>query len=301
MTAPLFGATALRARVGVRGRPVPFAVATGAGVLAAFAVVAAFGTEFAPYRVTELSGSSLEPPGAAHLLGTNLLGQDVFSQLLVGARASLVVALVAGIGTVLVGGFVGVVAGWFRGPLDAILMRITDVILVLPKLPLLLLVGALTGGGDLTLGLLIAATFWPPTARILRAQVLTLRSRTHLLAATGFGAGTWHQLHRHVLPDLALLAVAELIPAASRAVALQAGLAFLGVGDPSRPSWGGMMRDAIAYRGLFISEAWAWWLVPPITAVVALVVSITLIGTSAERRLNPRLAGHPASVRQRAN
>lgn len=291
MTSPA-GSVPIAGRHVRRLQRASIAAVSGAVVVVIFAVLAAFGAHLAPYRATELSGASLEPPGPAHLLGTNLLGQDVASQLLVGTQASFVVALVAGIGTVLVGGLVGVVAGWFRGATDAVLMRFTDVILVLPKLPLLLLVGALTGGADLTLAILIAATFWPPTARILRAQVLTLRSRTHLLAATGFGAGTRHQLRRHILPDLALLFVAEFIPAASRAVALQAGLAFLGVGDPTRPSWGGMMRDAVAYRGLFVTEAWSWWLLPPIGAVVALVVGITLIGTSTERRLNPRLGRH---------
>ena len=268
------------------------AAITGGLVVGAFVLLAAFGGELAPYRATALSGDSLQPPGSGHLLGTNLLGQDVASQLILGARASLLVALVAGLGTVLIGGLVGVTSGWFRGWTDAVLMRITDVVLVLPKLPLLLLVGALAGGSDITLAILIAATFWPSTARILRAQVLTLRTRTHVRAATGFGAGPWHQLRRHILPELALLSVAEFIPAAGRAVALQAGLAFLGVGDPTQPSWGAMMRDAVAYRGLFVTAAWSWWLLPPIVAVVTLVVGVTLTGTVAERRLNPRLSRH---------
>lgn len=261
-------------------------------LVAAFVLLVAFGDQLAPYRATALSGDSLQPPGSGHLLGTNLLGQDVASQLILGARAAVLVALVAGFGTVLIGGLVGVTSGWFRGWIDAVLMRFTDVVLVLPKLPLLLLVGALTGGSDITLAILIAATFWPVTARVLRAQVLTLRTRAHVRAATGFGAGPWHQLRRHVLPELALLSVAEFIPAAGRAVAMQAGLAFLGVGDPSQPSWGAMMRDAVAYRGLFVTPTWSWWLLPPILAVVILVVGITLIGTAAERRLNPRISRH---------
>lgn len=108
----------------------------------------------------------------------------------------------------------------------------------------------------------------------------------------GFGAGSWHQLRRHILPDLALLSVAEFIPAAGRAVGLQAGLAFLGVGDPTEPSWGAMIRDAVNFRALFITSAWKWWLVPPVLALVALIVAITLVGTAAERRLSPRLARH---------
>ena len=280
-----------------RTSPLPLTRVRLAGVAGAlfvglFTVLAVLGEQLAPYRATALSGQSLEAPSDAHLLGTNLLGQDVASQLIVGARASLVIALLAGVGTVLLGGIVGVTAGWFRGWTDAVIMRVTDVALIVPKLPLLLLVGALTGGRVLVLSLLIAATFWPVTARILRSQVLSLRTRTHVRAATGFGAGTWHQLRHHIVPDLALLSIAELIPAASRAVALQAGLAFLGVGDPTEPSWGAMIRDAVAYRSIFLIDAWQWWLLPPILAIVALVTGISLLGTAAERRLSPRLSRH---------
>lgn len=274
-----------------RGRP-HVGGAIGLGLLAIFTVVAVIGGLLAPYRATALSGAALQAPGAGHLLGTNGLGQDVASQLILGTRASLTVAVLAGVGTVLLGGIVGVAAGWSRGWVSAVLMRVTDLVLVLPKLPLLLLVGALTGGSAITLSVLIAATFWPMTARVLRAQVLTLRSRTHIRAAGGFGAGSWHQLRHHILPDLGLLVVAELIPSAGRAIALQAGLAFLGVGSATEPSWGGMMRDALNYPYLFQTSAWTWWLIPPIAAIVVLVIAITLIGTAAETRLMPRLARH---------
>lgn len=264
----------------------------GAAIVAAFVVIAGAGGAVVRYRATALSGPALHAPSAAHLLGTNGLGQDVASQLILGTRISLMVALLAGVGTVLLGGLVGVAAGWSRGWAGAVLMRFTDLVMVLPKLPLLLLVGALTGGSAVTLSLLIAVTFWPMTARILRSQVLVLRSRTHIRAAAGFGAGTFHQLRLHVLPDLGLILVAELIPAAGRAIALQAGLAFLGVGSVTQPSWGAMMRDALNYQYLFETSAWTWWLVPPVAAIVALVVGITLLGTAAEGRLIPRLTRH---------
>jgi peptide/nickel transport system permease protein len=266
--------------------------AVGSAILAVYVFLLLFGARLAPFRPTELAGRSLESPGGDHLLGTNVLGQDIASQLILGARASLTVALLAGVGTVLLGGVVGILAGWFPGWLDAVLMRVTDLVLVVPKLPLLLLLGALTGGSVVTLSIVISLLFWPTAARILRSQVLSLRTRTHVRAATGFGAGTWHQLRRHVLPDLGLLFVAEFIPAAGRAVGLQAGLAFLGVGDPTLPSWGAMIRDAVAFRGVFITEAWKWWLAPPVIALVLLIVAITLLGSAAERRLSPRLARH---------
>ncbi|MDQ3981024.1 MAG: ABC transporter permease [Actinomycetota bacterium] len=264
----------------------------GASIIVGYIVLFFFGSSLAPYRATELAGPSLVPPGGDFRLGTNLLGQDLYSQLVLGARASLLVALLGGVGTVLLGGIVGVTAGWFPGWPSAVLMRVTDLILVLPKLPLLLLVGALIGGSVLGLAVVISALFWPTTARILRSQVLSLRTRAHVRAATGFGAGTWHQLRHHVLPDLALLSIAELIPSAGRAIALQAALAFLGVGDPTEPSWGGMIRDAINFRSLFITPAWKWWLVPPVIALVALIAAITFLGTAAERKLSPRVARH---------
>ena len=276
----------------VSGRRTRIAGVVGGLLLAIYVTLVLFGSQLAPFRATELSGGSLEPPGGDHLLGTNILGQDLASQLILGARASLLVALLAGAGTVLLGGIIGVLAGWFPGWFDSVLMRVTDLVLILPKLPLLLLIGALTGGSVVGLSLVISLLFWPTAARILRSQVLTLRSRTHVRAATGFGAGTWHQLRRHILPDLALLSVAEFIPAAGRGVGLQAGLAFLGVGDPTLPSWGGMIRDAVAFPALFITPAWKWWLVPPVVALVLLIVGITLLGAAAERRFSPRLARH---------
>jgi len=266
--------------------------AVGGVILSVYVLLFLFGRRIAPFRPTELAGRSLESPGGDHLLGTNILGQDIASQLILGARASLTVALLAGLGTVAVGGVVGILAGWFGGWGDAVLMRLTDLVLIVPKLPLLLLLGALTGGSVVVLSVVIALLFWPTAARILRSQVLSLRSRTHVRAAKGFGAGTWHQLRRHVLPDLSLLFVAEFIPAAGRGVGLQAGLAFLGVGDPTLPSWGSMIRDAVAFRGVFITEAWKWWLAPPITALVLLIIAITLVGGAAEQRLSPRLARH---------
>jgi ABC-type dipeptide/oligopeptide/nickel transport system permease subunit len=264
----------------------------GGVVVGAFAVLAALGGTLAPYRPSAITGATLQAPGTGHLLGTNGIGQDVATQLILGTRVSLVVAVLAGVGTVALGGIVGIGAGWSRGWVDAVLMRFTDVVLVLPKLPLLLLVGALTGGSVVALAGLIAATFWPMTARILRSQVLTLRSRTHIRAATGFGAGSWYQLRHHILPDLGLLLIADLIPAAGRAVALQAGLAFLGVGNPAQPSWGAMMRDALNYPYLFETSAWLWWLVPPVLCIMALVIGVTLLGTAAETRVSPRLARH---------
>jgi ABC-type dipeptide/oligopeptide/nickel transport system permease subunit len=265
----------------------------------AVAAVAVTGPLLSPYRVTELAGDPLEAPSVGHLLGTNSVGQDLVSQLVAGARVSLFVALVAGGGTLLFGAVVGIVAGWSGGRIDAVLMRLVDVVLVIPKLPLLIVAGAYVGPSLGGIAAIIALTSWPPSARVLRAQVLSLRRRAHLRAALGFGAGTLRVLRRHVVPELGLILASGLVAASGRAVALEAGLAFLGLGDPTRASWGSIMRDALDFSGLFYTRAWAWWLVPPVVAVGLLLVGMTFLGIAVEQRVNPRLARHATAGSRR--
>lgn len=264
----------------------------GGLLVGAVAVIAVAGSSFAPYRVTELAGRPLEGPSLTHLLGTNSVGQDLASQLVAGARVSLFVALVAGGGTLLLGAAIGTVAGWLGGRVDAVLMRLVDVVLVIPKLPLLIVAGAYVGPSLSGIAVIIALTSWPPSARVLRSQVLSLRRRAHLRAALGFGAGTLRMLRYHVLPELGLILVAGLVAAAGRAVSLEAGLAFLGLGDPTRASWGSIMRDALDFSGLFYTRGWTWWMVPPVVAIGVLLIGVTFLGIAVEQRVNPRLARH---------
>jgi ABC-type dipeptide/oligopeptide/nickel transport system permease subunit len=264
----------------------------GLTVVAAFVGLALAAPWLADYRTTELAGSPLEAPSAAHLLGTNGVGQDLASQLLNGARVSLFVAALAGGGTLLIGALVGMVAGWAGGVVDALLMRVVDLVLVVPKVPLLIVIGTYAGPSLTVISLIIALTGWPPTARIVRSQVLSLRRRAHIKAAIGFGGTTGQILRRHILPEVGLILTAGLVGAAGRAIAFEAGLAFLGLGDPTRASWGAILRDALDFGGLFFTDAWKWWLVPPIAAVSLLLLGVTFVGVGLEQRINPRLTRH---------
>lgn len=270
----------------------------GAAVVAVFALAAAGGSTLSAYRPTELAGDPLHAPGAAHLLGTNAVGQDLASQLVSGAQVSLTVALLAGGGTIVLGGLVGILAGWLGGTPDAVIMRVVDFVLITPRLPLLIVVGAYVGPSLPVIALIIALTFWPGPARVVRSQVLTLRRRAHVRAALGFGAGTTHVLTRHLVPEVGLILVAGLVSAGGRAVMIEAGLAFLGLGDPARASWGKMMRDAIDFSGLFYTDAWLWWLGPPVLAVTLLLLGFTFLGVGIEQRINPRLARHTSRGRR---
>ena len=266
----------------------------GVVIVALFVALALAAPWLTDYRTTELAGDPLQPPSGAHLLGTNGVGQDLASQLLNGARVSLFVAVVAGGGTLLIGAVVGMVAGWAGGLVDALLMRFVDLVLVVPRVPLLIVIGTYAGPGLTVISLIIALTGWPPTARVVRSQVLSLRRRAHIKAAVGFGGTSAQILRRHILPEVGLILAAGLVGAAGRAITFEAGLAFLGLGDPTRASWGAILRDALDFGGLFFTDAWKWWLVPPIAAVSVLLLGVTFLGVALEQRINPRLTRQSA-------
>ncbi len=298
VAAPLPAPEAARkGRVGDRRPPFPAIGWVGLGIVGAFAALALAAPYIAPYRVLELAGQPLEPPNTRHLLGTNGVGQDLATQLLSGARVSLFVALVAGGGTLLIGALLGMIAGWAGGTTDALLMRLVDLVLVIPKVPLLIVIGTYAGPSLSMLSVIIALTSWPPTSRVVRSQVLSLRRRAHVKAAIGFGASSGQVLRRHVFPEVGLILVAGLVGAAGRAITFEAGLAFLGLGDPTRASWGAILRDALDFGGLFFTDAWKWWLVPPVVSVSVLLLGVTFLGVGLEQRINPRLTRHTTGAR----
>jgi ABC-type dipeptide/oligopeptide/nickel transport system permease subunit len=282
-----------------RRRPFPAIGWVGVTLVGGFLSMALEAPRLAGYRVTQLAGEPLSPPSWSHLLGTNSVGQDVASQIVFGARTSLFMAVVAGGGTVLLGALVGMVAGWRGGWTDAVLMRVVDLFLVIPSLPLLIVLGAYAGPSMTAIALIVAATAWPPSARIIRAQVLSLRRRAHLQASVGFGARSVHVLRQHVVPEVGLITAAAFVGAAGRAVMTEAGLAFLGLGDPTRASWGKLMRDALNFSALFNTRAWSWWLVPPATCIALFLLALTFVGIGLEQWINPRLARHAGGRRSR--
>lgn len=261
----------------------------GAGIVVVVTLMAVLGPWWAPHRPEALAGAPLQAPSREFLLGTNRAGNDLWSHLLVGARASLGVALAVAAAATIMAVLVGVTAGWQGGTVDSVLRRLIDVVLVTPRLPLLIVLGAYAGRSATAVIVVIAAVSWPGPARTLRMRCLGLRQRGDLRAARGFGAGPLHLVRCHLIPELGPLLVAAFVGIAARAVVLEAGLAFLGIGDPTRISWGATMRDAVEFRSLFRTDAWRWWLLPPIVAVSSLMIGLALVGTALDARANPRL------------
>ncbi|MDP9020347.1 MAG: ABC transporter permease, partial [Actinomycetota bacterium] len=253
----------------------------GAGLLLVLVAVAAAAPLLAPYDPTARAGPPFASPSADHLLGTNDVGQDLLSELLFGARVSLAVGIAAAVAATAVGTVVGLVAGYARGWVDAVLMRVVDVVLSLPFLPLMLVVGVFVGPGLATQILVIGGVMWAGAARELRSQVLSARELDHVLAARSMGARSGHVAVRHLLPAVTPLVVPQLVLATKTAVLLEASLSFLGLGDPTAKSWGTTLFYANA-RSAFLTDAWLWWVVPPGLGIVAAVLAFALMGYALE-------------------
>jgi peptide/nickel transport system permease protein len=261
---------------------------SGAILLAVFGAVAVAAPVLAPYDPTARVGQPFAPPSAAHWLGTNDIGQDILSELLVGARISMGVAVLVATLATLVAVVVGMLAGWFSGRVAGALMRFVDVVMVLPFLPLMLLVAATFGGGIGIQVLVIGLLLWARPARVLRAATLAVGSAGHIEAAVWMGAGTPYILRRHVLPRITPIIVVEFVRAAIIAILLEASLAFLGLGDPVAKSWGSMLHYAQA-RSAFLTGAWVNWMLPPGLCIAAVVLGFALLGFALEQGTDPRV------------
>lgn len=272
----------------------PTVAAVGAGLLLIFLVVAILAPLLAPYTPNAYTGAPLEQPSRAHLLGTNDVGQDILSEVIFGSRISLTVALVSGGVCLFLALAVGVTAGYLGGWADTLLMQLVNVVLALPHLPLMIVLAAFLGPGLRNIIVVISLLAWAGPARVIRSQVLSLRGRAHVRAAELLGAGRLYTMRRHLLPAIAPIAASALTALAGRAVMMEAGLAFLGIGDPAAESWGTMIHFALSSSGIYLTPNWLWWVLPPGACITLLVVSFAFLGTAVEERANARLVRHRA-------
>ncbi|QDY79319.1 ABC transporter permease [Streptomyces qinzhouensis] len=237
--------------------------------------------------VTRAPGGPLEPPSAEFPLGTDQFGRPLLGLLVWGARISLTVGLLAAALSVAIGTLVGVVAGHFGGRFSAVLMRITDWFLVMPTLVLAIVLATVMSRSAWTVVVAIGVTSWPTTARLVRAQTIAVESRPYIERARALGGGHRHVMSRHVLPNVMPLVLAQTTLGISTAILTEATLAFLGLGDPTVVSWGGMLQDA-REAGAVSAGHW-WYLAPPGLAIASVALAFTLCGRAVESVLNPKL------------
>jgi peptide/nickel transport system permease protein len=258
-----------------------------AGILGLFLFVAVFGSLLAPDDPRASSTDVLQAPSAAHPLGTTEVGADVLSQLLVGARVSIVVGFAAAIISAVIGSAVGLAGGYRGGKTDRLFDSLENWFLVIPQLPLMVVLAALLDPSLTVLIVVIGLTSWAGTGRIVRSQVLTLKERAFVERARALGASDWHIVRTHILPNALPLIFANTVLIVAVAILAEAALAFLGLGDPNSISWGSMIEQGFE-AGAPSAGAW-WYVVPPGLCITLLVFAVGLFGYLFEQQVNPRL------------
>jgi peptide/nickel transport system permease protein len=237
-------------------------------------------------KVTEATGEVLAPPSPGYPLGTDESGRSVLALVVWGSRVSLLVGVAATVISMAIGTLTGIGSGHFGGVLGSVLERLTDWFLVIPFLPLAIVLSTVLGSSLLNVIVVIGVTSWPGTARLVRAQTLSVEARPYLERARVLGGGHWHQMSRHVLPNVMPLVLANTTLTVAIAILSETTLSFLGLGDPFRVSWGSMLDSAFS-AGAISAGAW-WYLLPPGLCVVAVVLAFTLVGRALENVLDPR-------------
>ncbi|HEY0389879.1 MAG TPA: ABC transporter permease [Gaiellales bacterium] len=270
----------------------------GLAVVLLFVLIAVFAPLVATHSVHAKTGPIYQAPSSSHWLGTDDGGVDMFSLMVYGSRVSLEVGFAAALVAMLIGGAVGVIAGFFGGWVDVLLMRITDIFLVIPDLPLIIVTAAIFGRHLLNIILIIGIIYWTSTARLIRAQVKSVRERVYVKRARSIGAPNTRLVSKHVLPQVAPLLIANTVLMIALAVFLETYISFLGLGDPSTISWGKLIENSFLGNAV-LNNAW-WAVVPPGLAVTVVILACTMVGQSMEDALNPRLkVGHLAVRRFR--
>lgn len=260
----------------------------GLGMLSIYIFMALFAPYITPYSPDDtFIAEAFSPPTSKVWLGTDELGRDILSLLIYSTRTSLMVGVLASLLTVFIGTLIGVYAGYYGGIVQSILMRITDFFLILPALPLMIVLAAILGPSIWNIIFVIAVVSWPITARVIMSQTLSTKERAFVEACRAIGGSDTHIIFKHILPNVTPLVFAYVILNIAGAILAEAGLSFLGLGDPSQISWGMMLFYANEF-GALVSGAW-WYILPPGLAILSLVLSFMMIGYALDEIINPRL------------
>ncbi|GAB5505705.1 MAG: ABC transporter permease [Rhizobiaceae bacterium] len=263
-------------------------------VVLACILLAVVGPWIAPYgpfeRIYDVDGRlvRLSPPTADHWLGTTLYGRDVFSQMLWGARPALIVGFATAFGVVAIGVNVGLISGFYGGRIDSLMMRITDIFLGLPFLPFIIVMLAITGRSTTTIIIAMTLIMWRSAARVIRAQVLSIKQAPFVAAARTTGGGDFSIIYREIAPNIMPIALVNVAFSLAWAIITEASIGFLGYGDPKATSWGTIIHDAYASQMMYQAP---WWVIPPGIAIMILVSAVYFLGRAYEHVVNPRLVG----------
>ena len=259
------------------------AAAASAIVLITFLCAAIFAGSIAPYDPLKTSSETFQTPSTKFIFGTDDLGRDVFSGVIYGARTSILIGVSVALFSGLIGVIVGAGAGFAGGFWDDFLMRLTELFLIPPRFFLVLVIAALFGGSLFNLILILTLTYWTTTARLVRAEVLSLKERPFVEASKAMGASSFRTLFHEILPNAFPLIITQITLMVGGVILLESALEFVGIGDGSQISWGYMLHNGQH----FIRDAW-WIIAFPSLALAALVLSLNIIGDRLNSALNPK-------------
>lgn len=262
-------------------------VAAGSGIIGFFVLVALLGPLVIHQNPLTYTLNLNQPPSAAHWLGTNQGGQDVFIQLVIGARSSVFWAFLTGGLVVLISITVGLVSGYMGGVIDDALSLVTNVFLVIPSLPLAIVAVQYFNRATVTIAIVVALTNWPWGARVLRAQTLSMRSREFITAAKASGESTWRIIFSEIFPNEISIVAAGFVTTTIQVLLAVAGLEFLGFGDTTTISWGIMLNQAYN-SGALLAGTW-WWFAPPGLCIALLGAGLALLNFGIDEVADPRL------------
>jgi peptide/nickel transport system permease protein len=264
----------------------------GFTVISVFALLAIFAPIIAPFNPFDVVYDGphavvrLSPPTWRNLFGTTNEGMDVFSQVIWGTRVAIMVGLLSSLGSVLLGTAIGLIAGYLGGTVDRVLMRLTDIAFAMPFLPLAMVVISVVKPSLGLVILLVVVFLWRTTARVVRAQTLSLKTRVYVRAARVAGASNSQIILRHILPSILPISFLYMAVGVQSGVMLESALSFLGFGSPDDQSWGAMLNAAFRVGALRV--AW-WWGLPPSIALSMFVIAVFMLTRAYETHLDPQL------------
>lgn len=256
-----------------------FYISLGGILFLLFLSMAIFASLITPYQPKERFDPFL-PPGVEHLLGTNDIGNDLFTEFIYGSRVTLLIGLLTGAFSTSIGVLVGLLAGFHGGLIDEFLMGITDVVLMIPRIPLIIILSAFLRPSVGLMIMVMSILWWTSTARVIRSRTMQISSMGFLESARCLGFSSWHILFYEILPNIFMIIIPEFLITVASAMISEASLSFLGLGDPSLKSWGMMIHHAFQ-RGGFLNGMW-WWYVPPGIGVTLFVLSMVFLSFSFE-------------------
>lgn len=256
-------------------------------IVGIFIFIAVFAPMLAPYDPNVQTGQPFESPGSQHILGTNDVGQDIFSEIIMGTRYSIIIGVVVAIITITIATVLGIIAGYFGGAIDSVIMRTADFFLTIPFFPMVILLSALMPGGLLSIIIVLSILSWPDTARVVRSSVLEIKNKDYILNIKAMGAGNLYILCRHIFRELTPILAYRFTIRVKSAILAESTLSFLGLGSPTVKSWGTILYYAQA-RNAFMTDAWLWWVIPPGIMISLFAFGLMLISYTMEGKIDKR-------------